>query len=310
MHRKDILVTGGTGMVGHAFNDTDQYTFLKVGSKVDLTNFTDALNLVGKTRPDAVIHLAAKVGGVKGNTDYVGDFFRENILINTNLLEACRWYKIPKVVSLLSTCIYPDNATYPLTENQIHAGEPHISNFGYAYAKRMLHVQSMAYRKQFGCNFVCAVPNNLFGMHDNFDLENGHVIPAVIRKIYEAKRLGKDSITFWGDGTPLREFTYNKDIAHSLIFLMENYDGELPVNIGNTNEISIMSLVSEVANIFDYKGKISWDTSKPSGQHRKPSDNSLLKSLGYETKYTEISSALAETCEWFSRNYPNLRGIN
>ena len=297
-------------MVGSAFTDTEKYNFHKVGSKIDLTNFTDALNLVGKVRPDAVIHLAAKVGGVKGNSEFVGDFFRENILINTNVLEACRWYDVPKVVSLLSTCIYPDNATYPLSEDQIHSGAPHISNFGYAYAKRMLHVQSMAYRKQFGSNFICAVPNNLFGKNDNFDLENGHVIPAVIRKVYEAKSFEKENVTFWGDGSALREFTYNEDIAGSLIFLMENYDGEAPVNIGNTKEISIRDLVGEIVDIFGYTGNVLWDTSKPSGQYRKPSDNSLLKSLGYSFKHTDIRKALTNTCEWFSENYPDVRGVN
>ena len=306
-----VLVTGGTGMVGSAFKDSSRHQFIKVSSReFNLTNFTDSLNMLSKYRPDSVIHLAAKVGGVKGNTEFVGDFFRENILINTNVLEACRWYKIPKVVSLLSTCIYPDNATYPLTEDQIHSGEPHTSNFGYAYAKRMLHVQSMAYRKQYGCNFVCAVPNNLFGKNDNFDLENGHVIPSVIRKVHEAKVNGEKSVTFWGDGSALREFTYNEDIADSLIFLMENYDGEAPVNIGNTNEISIRDLVDEIVGIFDYTGDVIWDTSKPSGQHRKPSDNSFLKSLGHNIKHTDIRDALADTCAWFSKNYPRVRGLN
>jgi len=297
-------------MVGSAFKDSEEHTFVKVGSKVDLTNFTEALSLVGNIKPDAVIHLAAKVGGIKGNIEYVGDFFRENILINTNLLEACRWYKTPKVISLLSTCIYPDTATYPLTEDQIHVGEPHESNFGYAYAKRMLHIQSKAYRQQFGCNFICAVPNNLFGKHDNFDLENGHVIPAVIRRVHEAKILGKESITFWGDGSPLREFTYNEDIADALVFLLDNYDDDSPVNIGNTSETSISDLVKEVTRIFDYRGEVLWDTSKPSGQYRKPSDNSLLKSLGYHYEYTDIHTSLSDTCEWFVKNYPNVRGIN
>ena len=304
-----ILVTGGTGMVGSAFRDTHKYEFIKVGSrKFDLKNFTDALNLIGKYRPDYVIHLAAKVGGVKGNTEFMGDFYRDNILINTNLLDACRFYKTKKVVSLLSTCVYPDDVTYPLTEDQVHNGEPHHSNFGYAYAKRMLDVQSRAYRSQYGCNFICAIPNNLFGENDNFDLENGHVIPAVIRKIYEAKLNEHGSVTFWGDGTPLREFTYSKDIQDALIFLLESYDGEMPVNIGNTQEISIKDLVSMVANFFEYSGDIIWDTTLPAGQYKKPSSNALLRSLGYRNEYTSIEEGIDRTCSWFVSNYPNIRG--
>ena len=306
-----VLVTGGTGMVGCAFRSTQEDQFIKVGSSsFDLSNFTDCLNLISKHRPDAVIHLAAKVGGVKGNTDYVADFYTENILINTYLLEACRWYKVSKVVSLLSTCIYPDSAKYPLTEEQIHGGEPHESNFGYAYAKRMLHIQSKAYRKQYGCNYVCAVPNNIFGKGDNFDLENGHVIPAIIRKIYEAKKNNNPSVTFWGDGTPLREFTYNQDIANALVFLLKNYDESMPVNIGNTKEVSIRHVVEKVSKIYGYEGEILWDTSKPSGQFRKPSSNQRFIDLGWdESSYTSLDSGLKFTCKWFADNYPNVRGL-
>ena len=221
--RHKVLITGGTGMVGRSFKSNHKYDFIKLGSKdYDLENFTDALNMLSNNSPDYVIHLAAKVGGVKANTEQVADFYRQNILINTNVLEACRWYKIKKVVSLLSTCINPDTVDYPLTEEQIHRGMPHESNFGYAYAKRMIHIQSMAYRQQYGCNFVCAVPNNLYGKFDNFDLENSHVIPAIIRKVYEAKIQKKDHVTFWGDGSPLREFTYSNDLANDLLFILEN----------------------------------------------------------------------------------------
>ena len=307
---KKILITGGTGMLGSAFKNTEKYEFIKASKKHNLTNSASALSLIGSIRPSGVIHLAAKVGGVKGNTEYVADFFRENILINTNLLEACKQYNTPKVVSLLSTCVYPDTAKYPLTEDQIHLGHPHESNFGYAYAKRMLHIQSKAYRQQLGSNFICAVPNNLFGKNDNFDLDNGHVIPSVIRKIYEAKKNNFDSVSFWGDGTALREFTYSEDIAYILVFLLENYNGEAPVNIGNTEEISIKRLVEEVAKVFDYSGKIVWDTSKPTGQKRKPSSNLMLRKMGYKRKYSDFKESIKETCEWFAENYPNVRGID
>lgn len=260
-------------------------------------------------KPDIVIHLAAKVGGVKGNIDYVADFYSENILINTSVLNACKDLKVPKVVSLLSTCIYPDNVRYPLTEDQIHNGPPHKSNFGYAYAKRMIDVHSRALRSQHGCNFICAVPNNLYGKNDNFDLENGHVIPAIIRKVWESKNSGVPP-TFWGDGSPMREFTYSKDIAEILIFLAKNYNRAEPINIGNTEEFSIAEVVEYVCDIMDYRESVLWDSSKPSGQQKKPSDNTRLVSMGWNLdRYTTIRDGLEVTCNWFLENFPNIRGI-
>ena len=308
---KRILVTGGTGMVGSAFRRHEPVGIIRVGSRdCNLTDFAETMSLLQEHRPDAVIHLAAKVGGVKGNYDYVGDFFRENTMINTNVLEACRLSGVSKVVSLLSTCIYPDNPSYPLTEDQIHAGEPHFSNFGYAYAKRMIEVQSRAYRQQYGCNFVTAVPNNIFGENDNFDLENSHVVPAIIRKIFEAKKSGSSEVVLWGDGTPLREFTYSSDIADALMYVLRNYNDPMPINIGNTYEVSIQQMAETIAGVMEYSGSLVWDTSMPSGQLRKPSTNSRFISLGWDRAfYTPVVSALQNTCTWFQKNYPNVRGI-
>ena len=201
-----ILVTGGTGMVGSTFltkNDSNQY--ILIGSRdYDLTNFAEAKDMISNINPDAVIHLAAKVGGVKGNTEFIADFYQENVLINTNVLTACVKNNISNVVSLLSTCIYPDNAIYPLTPEQMHLGEPHESNFGYAYAKRMIEVHSRAIKKQYGLLYKTAVPNNIYGPNDNFHYEYSHVIPAMIRKIYEGKQNNK-KVVLWGNGKPLRE---------------------------------------------------------------------------------------------------------
>ena len=306
-----ILITGGTGMVGSAFKDIDtKHNLVLIGSsEQDLTDYQSAFSAINEHSPDAVIHLAARVGGVKGNSDYVADFYSDNIRINTNVLLAAHSLGVGKVLSLLSTCIYPDNAIYPLTEEQIHNGAPHQSNFGYAYAKRMLEVQSRAYRQQYGSNFITAVPNNLFGEHDNFDLENGHVIPSIIRKVYEAKQYGSD-IVLWGDGTPLREFTYSKDLAKILLFLLERYDKIEPINVGNTNEYSIKDIAMTIADILDYQGSIVWDTSKPKGQMRKPSDNSKLLNMGWnEEDYSGFRTSLEKTCQWFLNNYPNVRGV-
>ena len=307
-----VLVTGGTGMVGTSFNSLQSpiHDFILVGSKdANLSSYEATLQMLENKKPDAVIHLAARVGGVKGNSDFVADFFSENILINTNVLNACNAYGIPKVVSLLSTCVYPDSVRYPLTEDQIHNGEPHHSNFGYAYAKRMLDVHSRALRTQYGRNYVCAVPNNLYGLHDNFDLENGHVIPAIIRKVWEAKNTGNPPV-FWGDGSPLREFTFANDIAKALTFVLENYNSKEPINVGSTEEVSIVSVVQTVCELLNYRDEVVWDTSMPSGQYKKPSCNKRFKELGWnDSNYTLLAEGLSKTIEWFKSSYPNVRGV-
>lgn len=300
----DILVTGGTGMVGSALR--------KLVPQAEFLNRNQFHNLDFPIKNRYIVHLAARVGGVKYNTDKVADFYVENSIINNKLLDSACFGKAKKVVSLLSTCVYPDAAyvTYPLTEDQLHLGPPHPSNFGYAYAKRMVDVMSRAYRQQYGCNFITAIPNNLYGKNDNFDLENGHVIPSLIRKVWEAKINNHPSVECWGDGSPLREFTYADDIANILLFLLENYDGEYPVNIGNTEEHSIKEVVEMICEIFEYEGKIIWRTDKPSGQFRKPSSNQKLLDLGWKPEYyTSFKKGLQETCEWVKIVYPNVRGV-
>ncbi len=274
------------------------------------TEFQNNLyNVEGKN----IIHLAAKVGGVKANTDEIGEFYRINSIINQKLLHYAYSSKAKKVVSLLSTCVYPDApyVRYPLTEDQLHLGPPHPSNFGYAYAKRMVDVMSRAYRQQYGCNFITAIPNNLYGENDNFDLENSHVIPAIIRKVWEAKLYNKPYVECWGDGSPLREFTYSEDIAKILVFLLENYDEPEPINIGNTDEYSIRQVTEIICSILEYNGEIRWDTQKPSGQHRKPSSNQKLLDLGWDKKwYTSLEKGLTKTCKWVILKYPDIRGVS
>lgn len=308
-----LLVTGGSGMVGQAVLRClpDDYSVTAVSSKdYNLTDPTKARKMFRDVKPTKVIHLAARVGGVKANTDYVADFFNENILINTNVLMAAHKYNVQHVVSLLSTCVYPDAkwVNYPLTEAQLHNGPPHRSNFGYAYAKRMVEVQSRAYRQQHGRNYTSAVPNNIYGPHDNFDLEAGHVVPAVIRKIFEAKNNGAVP-TFWGDGRALREFTHADDIAQCLLKMVGvpdgmPYESEIPCNIGTSEEITVKQLVGMVCDIFGYDGKVQWDTSKPGGQLRKPSSKGRIPH-----EYKSLYAGLKETCEWFALNYPNVRGV-
>lgn len=305
-----VLITGGSGMVGHAFKNIEtEHDLILVGSRqYDLTCSDETYDMFKDVKPDAVIHLAAKVGGVKGNTDYIADFFFDNILINTNVLQVASAFKVPKVVSLLSTCVYPDKVTYPLTEDQVHNGEPHYSNFGYAYAKRMLDVYSRAIRQQYGLNYVTAVPNNLYGPNDNYDLLNGHAVAAVIRKIHDAKSNNEPPV-FWGSGNPLREFTYTKDVAKILLWMLENYDDEIPLNIGNSVEHSIRELVEITSDLFGYKGEVLWDQTMPEGQHKKPSSNSVFRKLVPNFRFTNLSEGLSENIQWYEENYPNVRGI-
>lgn len=319
MNKKNLLVTGGTGMVGKAVQSTYGNTgAVYLGSSdCDLTNFERTCEVLEHYKPTHIIHLAAKVGGVQGNTIHVGDFCAFNQQINSNLLRAA--YELEsceRVVSLLSTCVYPDEAcvTYPLTEDQLHAGPPHDSNFGYAYAKRMIEVQSRAYNQQLGrSKFLCAIPNNIFGTHDNFDLEGGHVVPSMIRKIYEARESNQESVEMWGDGRPCREFTYAPDIARDLLLLtfgLKEGSKHSVYNIGNVmEEMSIADVVAKVCDCLGWHGEIRWNTDKPSGQLRKPSKTLRFMSEFPMATNTTFDDGLKETCKWFVDNYPNVRGV-
>ena len=310
MNPESILVTGGSGMVGSALQEIIPEAIFLSSRDCDLRAIDEVEQLFERYKPEYIIHLAARVGGVKANMSYLGDFYYDNILINTNVLQAAHQHQVKKVISVLSTCVYPDKVSYPLTEEQIHLGPPHSSNFAYAYAKRMLDVQSRAYRMQHGCNFITAVPNNLYGPHDNFHLEDSHVIPALIRKIWEAKKTATTP-ELWGDGTPLREFTYSGDIAKILIFLLENYNDEYPINIGNTEEITISKVAEKISYNLEHTHGLRWDITKPSGQYKKPSNNDKLLNLGWQrSNYTDFSTGLKTMCDWFIENYPNVRGSN
>lgn len=304
------LITGATGLLGSEILALSTDSIGHASKDCNLTESNHSILTVKDDQVDTVIHCAARVGGVKANTDYVADFFDDNIKMNMNVLNACRKKKL-KLISVLSTCIYPDEryVNYPLTEDQLHLGPPHQSNFGYAYAKRMLEVQSRAYRQQHNCNFISVIPNNLYGPNDNYNLDSGHVIPALIRKFYEAKIFGYNHVDIWGSGKPIREFTFARDAAEIILWLAKNYDGAEPVNIGNPAQISIMSLAYMISEEIGYKGDINFDRSKPDGQYQKPSSNKKLKSLGWNGEYTSLRAGLHETINLFKERYPNVRGV-
>lgn len=297
-----IIVTGGKGLVGRCF-DSDR--FLRSTS----TNFTEkdnVRNYLQLAKADGIIHTAAKVGGVKSNMSFPADFTYQNLMMNTILIEEAKLAGIRKLISFASTCVFPDKAEYPLTPEQIHLGPPHQSNYGYAYAKRMADVQIQAYREQYGVNYFSVIPCNIYGPGDNYDLENGHVIPALIHKFYLAKERNED-VTIWGSGNPLREFIFSKDVAKLVELLYDNYDSGVPVILSTGEEISIGDVVSMIAEIFEFKGKIIFDKDKPEGQFRKPSDNSIIKGMFPDFKFTPVKEGLRESVEWFISNYPNVR---
>ena len=296
------LVTGGYGMVGSAIESQ-----IKLSRETcDLVNPKQTESLFKTIKPDGVIHCAGKVGGIGGNSNYKGEYFYDNLMINTNVIEASRKAGVKNLVAFLSTCVFPDDVSYPLTVDQVHSGEPHESNYPYAYAKRMADVQIRAYREQYGINYTSIIPSNIYGPNDNFNLDHGHVMPMLIHKLYLAKK-NKTDFTVWGSGKPLREFIYSKDIAKIAEWALYNYEGTDPLIISGDEEISISHLVGMLVDEFKFKGKVIFDETKPDGQFRKPSDNSLIKELLPDFKYTPFEQGIKETVSWFKENYKNVR---
>lgn len=295
------VITGGSGLIGSAFKDG-----VKLNSKRDLRDYDKARFAIAMYKPDIVIHCAAKVGGVGANMKFPADFFMDNIRMNTNVIQACHELKIPKLVSFLSTCVFPDDVEYPLDETKIELGPPHHSNFAYAYAKRMADVQIRAFNKQYGTEYFSVIPCNVYGPNDNYNLESGHVIPMLIHKCYLAKK-NRKTFEVWGDGTPLREFVYSKDVANIVDLLVQKYTGTEPVIISNPTEYSIKQVVDLIVEYMGFKGKVKWLTDKPNGQHRKPSSNAKLLSIIGDYEFTTLEKGLKESIEWFILNYPNVR---
>jgi len=313
----EVYVTGGTGLVGTAFyNHKDpsiNYTVIPGPSAggPDFSIREETLDFFSNKKIDALVHTAARVGGIKANIDNPLDFYSQNTRINTNVLDAAATNNIKKCVSFLSTCVYPNKSEYPLMEKNIHTGEPHESNFSYAYSKRMLDIHSRAINKQLGYQYFCVSPNNLYGINDNFDTDDSHVIPGIMIKIQNAKLQKKDTVNLWGDGSPLREFTFASDIPDLISFLLNKNNVAGVINIGNTtSEISIKELAKKIKNAFNYQLNLSWDLEKPNGQFRKPSSSKKLEELGYDlSMFTNINHGITKTTSWFLENYPNIRGV-
>jgi GDP-L-fucose synthase len=301
--KNKILITGGNGLVGSEFNG-DQY-FKPTSKDYDLTDRDQTYRLMLK-KFDGVIHCAAKVGGLGSNMNYKGEFFYDNIMMNTNVIEGARLSKVKNLVAFLSTCVFPYNVEYPLTEKKIHLGPPHFSNDAYAYAKRMVDVQIRAYKEQYGLNYKTVIPSNIYGPNDNYDLVNGHVLPSLIHKCYLARE-NKTPLTIWGSGKPLREFIFSKDVAKLTEWVLHNYNENEPIILSTSEEVSINDVVGIIVELMNFKGDVIFDSSKPDGQFRKPSDNSKIKNYLSEFQFTPLSTGLKETIEYFEKNYNLVR---
>jgi len=299
-----ILVTGGYGLVGSEFNKEN---FIPLSSsEADLRIKSEVDKILETISFDGIIHCAAKVGGVGGNMNYKGEFFYDNIMMNTNVIESARQHNIKNLVCFLSTCVFPNNVDYPLTESKIHLGPPHFSNDSYAYAKRMADIQIRAYKEQYGLNYKSVIPTNIYGPNDNYDIKNGHVIPSLIHKCFLARE-SKTDFTIWGSGKPLREFIFSGDVAKLTEWVLENYKENEPIILSTSDEISIKDVVEIIVDIMNFKGKIVWDKDKPEGQFRKPSDNHKIKSYLPEFKFTPLYEGLKKTIEYFEKNYTFIR---
>ncbi|WP_457941344.1 GDP-L-fucose synthase [Mesorhizobium sp. 10J20-29] len=302
---KRVFVAGHRGMVGSALmrrlmrEDVDCLTVGR--SEVDLRDQGRVNEWMADNKPEVVFLAAAKVGGILANDRYPAEFLYDNLMIQSNVIHAAYEVGVQKLVLLGSTCIYPKMAPQPIKEEALLTGPLEPTNEWYAIAKIAGIKLCQAYRKQYGCNFIAAQPTNLYGPGDNYDLETSHVLPALMRKAHEAKLLGELSMTVWGSGKPLREFMHIDDLADALVFLSRHYNGEVPINCGTGDEVSIRELAEKIRTVVGYNGELVFDASKPDGTPRKLSDVSRLQQIGWRHSIG-LDEGLANTYHWYRDN--------
>jgi GDP-L-fucose synthase len=299
-----VVVTGGAGFLGSVVvrllrERGCKQVFVPRSLEYNLVDGEAVRRLYRDAHPDLVIHLAAKVGGIGANRANPGKFFYDNLMMGVQLIEEGRRAGLSKLVAVGTICSYPKFAPVPFREDDLWNGYPEETNAPYGLAKKMLLVQSQAYRQQYGFNSVVLFPVNLYGPNDNFDLETSHVIPAMIRKIEQGISRGEREVELWGDGSPTREFLYVDDAAEALLLAAEQYDESEPMNLGSGREISIRDLANTIASLMGYRGSFRYDTSKPNGQPRRGLDVSRAKkSLGW-TARTSLEDGLRRTIDWW-----------
>jgi GDP-L-fucose synthase len=298
-----FMVTGGAGFLGsYVVNALEQRGAQAIvvprSREHDLRKMADIERLLGEARPDAVIHLAAVVGGIGANRENPGKFFYDNLMMGVQLIEACRLAKTEKFVGVGTICSYPKFTPVPFHEADLWNGYPEETNAPYGLAKKMLLVQSQAYRQQYGMNAIHLLPVNLYGPRDNFAEASSHVIPALIKKCVAAQRRGDPFIEVWGDGSPTREFIYAADAAEAIVLAAEKYDSPEPLNLGTGREISIRDLVLQIVQLTGFKGEIRWDADKPNGQPRRCLDTArATREIGFVAK-TPFAEGLKATIDW------------
>lgn len=306
-----VLVTGGSGLVGKGIQNVYKnskyadYKFVFMTSKdCDLTNYSSTITYFTLINPTYVIHLAANVGGLFKNMAQKVDMFQTNILINNNVLQACHHCNITEIVCCLSTCIFPDKTNYPINETMLHNGEPHTSNYPYAYAKRMLEVLCRSYNEQYGYKYKCIIPTNIYGENDNFNLIDSHIIPALIHKCYLAKKNNTPFVVY-GSGKPMRQFIYSKDLAELILWSLFEYNDNSPIilSVSPCDEVSIKDVAIHIAKEYNYTDNIVFDTTKSDGQYKKTADNSKLMSHRPHTTFISIQEGIHNTVDWFIKNY-------
>ena len=308
LKNQKILITGADGFLGKYLVKNllekrgiqKEHLFLPTIKELDLTKWESCQKAV--LGQDIIIHLAAKVGGIGFNQQKPGELFYDNIIMGTQLMEAARQANVKKFIAIGTVCAYPKHTPVPFKEENLWDGYPEETNAPYGLAKKMLLVQSQAYRQQYGFNSIFLLPLNLYGPGDNFDVASSHVIAAIIKKVYDAKKNNEHYIELWGTGKATRGFLYVEDAAESILLATEQYDKPDPVNLGSNLEISIKDLAELVCKLIDFKGEIRWDVNRPDGQLRRSVDTSKAKKeFGFESK-TNFEEGLKKTIEWYEKN--------
>ena len=306
-----IYVAGHRGLVGSAIVRNLQakgYTNIigRTHKELDLTNQAMVREFFEKEKPDVVVLAAAKVGGINANNTTPADFAYENLQIQCNVIDSCHQYHVKKLLFLGSTCIYPKMAPQPIPEDALLTGPLEVTNEAYAIAKIAGLEMCKFYKRQYGDNFISCMPTNLYGPHDNYDLQGSHVMPAMIRKFHEAKVKNAPTVELWGTGTPLREFLYVDDMADACVFLLENYDGEQHVNIGTGKEVTIKQLAETVKKVVGFEGEIVWNKDMPDGTPRKLTNVDKLHGLGWMHK-VDLEEGVELAYQWFKDNVESAR---
>jgi GDP-L-fucose synthase len=300
-----ILVGGGSGLVGSAIvRELKRLNrnVIGISSKdVDLLDRDKTFTFIHNLKPTAIIDAAAKVGGIGGNNTYPAEFLTQNLQIQSNLMDAAHAANVSKFVFLGSSCIYPRDCAQPIKEEYLLTGELEQTNSAYAVAKIAGIELIKSYRKEYGYKWISVMPTNMYGPNDNFDLENGHVLPVLIRKFIDAKRSSASEVRLWGSGAPLREFLHVDDLAKAVVLCMDKYDDSKQINVGSGQEVSIKNLADKISKAVGFNGELIWDSSKPDGTMRKVLDSSKIAKLGWKPLIS-LDQGIASTVEWYLQN--------